>query len=107
MLEELITEEKKFQPYLLNKDYTFIGPTDQSLFESFIKNANKFAPTVSILRSIHHVLSHKESVRKAINFLPPGTLLRIFVVTPTSGNILLHSDIENYCRKNNINYPLS
>jgi hypothetical protein len=26
MLQDLISEEEEFQPYLLNNDYTFIGP---------------------------------------------------------------------------------
>jgi hypothetical protein len=80
-------------------------PVDQELFKSFFQTANNFAPVVSILRSIHHVLSHKESVRKAIALLPDGPPLGIFVVTPVKGDVLLHSDIEGYCSRNNINYP--
>jgi len=105
MLQELIALEEKFQPFLLKKDYTFIGPVDQNLFKPFFSNANNFAPVVSFSRSIHHVLSHKESVRKAIALLPTGTPMRIFVVTPARGDILLHSDIEGYCKRNNINFP--
>ena len=105
MLQDLIVEEEKFQPYLLNNDYTFIGPVDQDLFKPFFQTANNFAPVVSIIRSIHHVLSHKESVKKAIALFPAGTPLRIFVVTPARGDVLLHSDIEGYCKRNNISYP--
>lgn len=104
MLQDLINEEEKFRPYLLDRDYTFIGPANQDLFKDFFQAANNFAPIVGISRSIHHVLSHKDSVRKALAFLPAGTLLRIFVVAPSKGDILLHSDIEGYCRRNNINY---
>lgn len=32
MLQDLVAEEEKFQPYLLNNDYTFIGPVDQDFF---------------------------------------------------------------------------
>ncbi len=104
MLQDLIVDEEKFQPYLLENDYTFIGPVDQELFKPFFQTANNFAPVVSIIRSIHHVLSHKESVRKALGLLPPNTPLRIFVVTPARGDVLLHSDIEGYCKRNNIDY---
>ncbi|MBX9782877.1 MAG: hypothetical protein K2X48_06275 [Chitinophagaceae bacterium] len=79
----------------------------KTFFKPFFQTANNFAPVVSVLRSIHHVLSDRESVRKAISFLPAGTLLRVFVVTPARGDVLLHSSIEGYCKKNNINYPVN
>lgn len=105
MLEELIKKEEAFQEHLLNRDYTFIGPSNQELMEEFIKNANNFAPIVSVSRSIHQVLSHKKSVRKAIDLLPPQTDLRIYVVKRSLGKqFLAHSTIDDYSKENN--YPL-
>jgi hypothetical protein len=107
MLQELIELEERFKPYLLNNDYTFIGPADQNLFEPFMRRANNLAPVVSILRSIHHFLSDKEATRQALSSLPAGTPLRIFVVTHTPqpyDNMLLHDTIEGYVQKNNIDF---
>lgn len=105
MLNELIQLEDKFQPHLVDNDYTFIGPVDQELWNPFFKRVNELAPVVSMLRSIHHSLSHKDSVRKVLVTLPAGTPLRIFVVHRSmSDTNLMHASIEGYCKTNNIHF---
>ena len=99
--------EERFQPYLLNNDYTFIGPVDSKFSAAFMKRANDLAPVVSFSRSLHDVLSDKDAARGALAILPPGTPLRIFVVSHTSppyDNMLLHDTIEGYVQKNNIDF---
>jgi hypothetical protein len=107
MLQQLIELEDRFQPYLLNDDYTFIGPADQNLFKPFMRRANDIAPVVSFSRSIHDALSDQDATRQAAASLPAGTPLRIFVIQRTSGryeDMLLHDTIEGYCQKNNIDF---
>jgi hypothetical protein len=105
MLEELLNEEQKFQPYLLKGHYTFIGPENQNLLGKFIEQANLLAPIIAISRTVHHALSHKNSTINALQVLPPKTKLRIYIVIPTTSPILFHSNIEEYCNQNNILYP--
>lgn len=105
MLEQLLSEEQKFQPYLLEGHYTFIGPEDQNLLGQFIERANWLAPIVAISRTVHHALSHKDSTINALQVFPQNTQLRIYVVIPTNSPILFHSNIEEYCNQNNITYP--
>ena len=105
MLEELIPLEDSFQPYLLNGDYTFIGPSDTALLEPFMKQANAFAPVVAITRKLRHFLGNKNATRRALEVLPAGTPLRIYVITQTSGDNLFHNTIEGYCDRNHINFP--
>jgi hypothetical protein len=107
MLQELIELEDRFQPYLLNNDYTFIGPVDQQLLEPFMRRANNLAPVISMSRSLHDFLSDKDATRQALAVLPPGTPLRIFVVTytpPPRDSFLLHSTIEGYCQEHHIDF---
>lgn len=107
MLEQLIELEERFQPYLLNDDYTFIGPADQNLFNSFMRRANDIAPVVSFSRSIHDALSDKDAIRQGLASLPAGAPVRIFVIQRTSGrydSMLLHDTVEGYCQKNNIDF---
>jgi hypothetical protein len=108
MLQDLIDLEERFQPYLLNNDYTFIGPVDQQLLNPFISRANDLAPIVSILRTVHHALSHKQSTRHALAVLPPNAELRIYVVYRSLDNdsLLIHGTIEGYCQKNKFDFPL-
>ena len=102
MLENLFKQEEEFQSYLLPKDYSFIGPVNQNLLEQFIKVASIFTPAISITKSIHHVLSNKMAVRKALNFRPQGILVKIYAVTSTGRSLLVHADIKTYCIQNNI-----
>ena len=107
MLQQLIEREERFQPHLLNDDYTFIGPADQNLFNSFMHRANDIAPVVSFSRSVHDALSNKAATRQALASLPLGAPVRIFVIQRTSGNydnMLLHDTVEGYCQKININF---
>lgn len=107
MLENLLKQEEEFQPYLLPKDYSFIGPVNQNLLEQFIKVASRFTPAISITKSVHHVLSNKRAVRKVLNILPPRIPIKIYAVTSTGRSLLVHSDIKTYCIQNNIEYPLT
>lgn len=104
-LEQLIEEQAKFEPYLKDTDYTFIGPVNQNLFEPFMKNANLIAPMKGFPRKIKDFLSNKDAILKAIALLPPQTELRIYVITDRSNDILFHSTIEEYCKRQNIKYP--
>jgi len=109
MLQQLIKLEDRFQPYLLNHDYTFIGPADQNLMNVFMKRANDIAPVVSFSRSIHDALSSKDATRRAAASLPIGTPLRLFVIQRTSGayeDMLLHDTLEGYIQKNNIDFQI-
>lgn len=104
-LEQLIEEQAKFEPYLNDTDYTFIGPINQNLFESYMKNTNLIAPMKGFPRKIKDFLSNKDAILKAIALLPPQTELRIYVIIDKSNDILFHSTIEEYCERQNIKYP--
>ena len=66
MMTTIKSKAERFQPYLQNNDYTFIGPVNSDLMQGFISTANMLAPVVAISRSIHHALSHQQSVRRAL-----------------------------------------
>lgn len=107
MLQELIALEEKFSPYLIKQDYTFIGPNiNDPLFDPFIKEVNLKAPVKGWSRSIHDTLSHRESVRATLNQLPAGTALRLYIIPSPelSEGMLMHSTIEEYCKRNNIDF---
>jgi len=104
-IENLTEEQSKFEPYLINTDYTFIGPVDQNLFEPFMKNVNLFAPMKGYHRKIKDFMSDKNAVNKALALLPVGTELRIYTIINKSENILFHSTIEEYCETMKISYP--
>ena len=104
MNEDIFELEEKFQPFLLKNDYTFIGPTDTNLMPDFMKVANKIAPTIVISRLIHHALSNKNAIKNAILTLPLNTELRIYVVVSNGHRNLIHSTIEEYCKRNNIEF---
>lgn len=104
MNEDIFELEEKFQPYLMKNDYTFIGPTDANLMSNFMEVANKIAPTIAISRLIHHALSNKNAIKQAIKTLPLNTKLRIYVVVSNGNRNLIHSNIEEYCRRNNIDF---
>ncbi|CAA9203746.1 hypothetical protein FLA105534_04928 [Flavobacterium bizetiae] len=106
MNEEVFELEKRFQPYLLKNDYTFVGPKDQSLLEPFIKNVNMIAPVVAFSRELRHALDNKQAIRKACNLLPQGTKLRVYVIIDNKHGILAHGEIEEYCRQNKIDFEI-
>ena len=106
MNEKVFELEERFKPYLLNKDYTFVGPVDQRLLEPFIKNANLIAPVVAISRDLRHALGNKQAIRKACSLLPIGTELRVYIVVENKYNILAHEDIEHYCKRNKIDFQI-
>ena len=103
-MEELITLEDRFQPFLQNNDYTFIGPVDAELMDGFMKNVNMLAPVVSSSRTIHHALSHQQSVRSSLPSLPANTPLRIYVVIRENDVFLIHATIEDYCERFGIDF---
>lgn len=103
-MEELEELEERFQPFLRENDYTFIGPVDMNLMENFIRTANMLVPVVGINRSVHHALSHRDATRAALNNLPQGSELRIFVVLNEAEDFLFHATIEEYCDRFNIDF---
>lgn len=105
MLEEIILEEQNFQRYLLANHYSFIGPDNPNLFESFIQHSNLIAPNFGLGGTIHNVLSHKNTTITALEILPQNTQLRVYIIIPNSSQILFHSSIPEYCNQNNIVYP--
>lgn len=106
MNEEVFELEERFQPYLLNNDYTFVGPVDQHLLEPFVENANMIAPVVAISRELRHALGNKDATLRACRLLPAGTPLRVYIVIENDYDILAHSDIEEYCRRNKIDFQI-
>jgi hypothetical protein len=106
MLEELIQLQERFQPFLRNRDYTFIGPEDQSLFEPFMNRANDLAPIVGIIRESRHFLNNKTTAIQALDVLPEDAQLRIYVVDGSIENVLLHDTIENYCKRHDIEFEI-
>ena len=106
MLEKLIQLQDRFQPFLKDRDYSFIGPVDQSLLEPFMRRANDLAPIVSINREVRHFLSHRAATLQALDIFPTKTQLRIYIVDGRSDDILLHDTIENYCTKHNIEFEI-
>lgn len=103
-MENLVELENKFQPFLQNNDYTFIGPLDVNLLNDFTQAANRLAPVVAFSRSVHHALSHKPSVREALGVLPIDIELRIYVVIRRNEPFLFHTTIEDYCDTNNMDF---
>lgn len=103
MNEEIFTQEEDFQPYLLENHYTFVGPVNDDLFEKFIKIVNEIAPP-NVFHTIHNVLSNSKTTRKALDLFPPDTQLRIYVVSYRSNSLLIHSTINGYCEKFNVDY---
>lgn len=106
MNEEVFELEQRFQPFLLRNDYTFVGPIDQNLFEPFMKNANLIAPVVAFSRSIHHALSNKQATLQACRLLPKNTALRVYVIISNDYDMLVHADIEEYCRRNKVDFKI-
>ncbi|WP_123962581.1 hypothetical protein [Chryseobacterium sp. 5_R23647] len=104
-LENLIEEQSKFDSYLKNSDYTFIGPVNQNLFEPFFKNVNMIAPMRGFPRKIKDFMSNRDAVLKVLSQLPNEEELRIYVIIDRSDDILFHSTIEEYCERFNIQYP--
>jgi hypothetical protein len=106
MLEELIQLQERFQPFLINYDFTFIGPEDPSLLEPFMSRANDLAPLVSINRELRHFLNNRKAAIQALGVLPLNTQLRIYVVDGNFDDMLIHTTIENYCANINIEFEI-
>lgn len=107
MNEEVFELEHRFQPFLLGNDYTFVGPEDKNLLmQTFVSNANLIAPIVTFSRTIHHALSNKEATLKACHMLPAETQLRVYVVVSNGHTTLMHASIEEYCRRNKIDFEI-
>jgi hypothetical protein len=104
MNDQIFELEEKFQPFLLKNDYTFIGPIDIDLLQQFIMTTNRIAPKIAILCKVHQALSNKNSIRKAILTLPLNTELRVYVIISNGYRDLFHTTIEEYCKKNNIDF---
>lgn len=103
---ELQTLETKFQPYLRPGDFTFIGPLNPEMMSDYINKVNLFAPTNFFSTSYKEALLDKPSIAKAVSLLPIGTELRIFIINGEGNkrNIFIHSTIEEYCKKYNIDF---
>lgn len=105
MYDDIFTLEQKFQPYLLNNDYTFVGPVDEDLFDNFIQNANQINASKEIFYTTNCTLSNTEVTRKALQMLPNDAPIRVYVIVNTK--ILLHATIEKYCKRNSIEFKIN
>jgi len=103
MNEEVFAQEEDFQPYLLENHYTFVGPEDGGLLEKFVKIANEVAPP-NVFHTIHNVLSNSIATKKALEFFPPDTHLRVYVIIPNNDTFLFHLTIDDYCKSYNVEY---
>lgn len=104
MLQELKAIQDRFEPLLQEGYYTFIGPVDQKLFASFMRQVNDIAPVVANSRELHHFMGNKQAVELALQLYPPNLPLRIYVVNVTEQPILLHDTIEGYCKRHGLNF---
>jgi len=104
MIDDLIELQERFQPYLLDNDFTFIGPTDTQFLERFMKRANDLAPVVGLARRLRDFLGNREATSGALNVLPEGSPLRIYVVIGNVDDNLFHDTIEHYCITNGIDF---
>jgi len=105
MIEEIITLEEQFQPYLQTGDYTFIGPADEQLFEEFIKTVTLIAPVITTSGSVHDALSNKMAVKHIITRLPKIKETRVYIMAGKGPEVLQHTTIEEYCLANDIRFP--
>jgi hypothetical protein len=102
MLQKLLDIQERLEPHLRPGIYSFIGPVNQNLFEPFMRTANNIAPVVAFSRSIHHVLSNKQAVQKALSILSANEPLRIYIVHSKYEDTLFHETVEEYCEAHNI-----
>ncbi len=105
MREQLIALDNRLQPFLTDRNYSFIAPIDQNLLQPFIERVNRIAPTVALSRSIHHALGNRQATRRVLDTIPADIPLRIYVVTIVQNDsILMQETIEDFCRNNNIDF---
>ncbi len=99
MLEQLIEKQQRFTPFLKLNDYTYIGPTDENLHRPFLRAVTQFGTARFFDYSLHTSLSNTTTVSKALEVLPPGTPLGVFVVNNEGKwtGILYHSTLKEYC----------
>ena len=103
MNEKIFAQEEDFQPYLLENHYTFVAPINGDLLDKFIKITNEIAPP-NVFHTIHNVLSNRNATKKALEFLPPDTQLRVYVIIPNNDTFLIHATIDDYCKRYNVDY---
>ncbi|RYY51504.1 MAG: hypothetical protein EOO06_00435 [Chitinophagaceae bacterium] len=103
---ELISIQDNFRPHLKNRDYCFIAPVDSKQFELFTRTAIDIAPGSLFNNSIHRVLSNTDATKKALERMPNGMELTIYVITRPNNDdpVLAHSTIEEYCQRNSIDF---
>lgn len=100
-LNELTALEERFRPYLKDNDYTFIGPVDDMLFPDFIRAVAQFAKGSVFGHSLHKALNDRNAINKALQLVPLGSELDIYVVArgKNDNNVLSHTTIDDYCSK--------
>ncbi|RAI86725.1 hypothetical protein [Algoriphagus yeomjeoni] len=105
-LQELIDLKVRFEPYLNDGDYTFIGPNDLNLLSGFIANVNFLAPANFFATTFGNSLRNQDAVLMALSQLQSHTQFRIFVVLGDmeKSGVLIHSTIEEYCNRNKIEF---
>lgn len=101
MNNDVFTLEQKFQPYLLNNDYTFVGPVDVDVFDSFIKIAHKINAIKKPLYTTNCTLSNTKITRKALQLLPTNAPIRVYVSINTK--IVLHSESKKTANETTLN----
>ena len=104
MLQKLLDAQERLQPHLLPGYYSFIGPANEDYFEPFMRTANNIAPVDVFNNSIHHVLSNKQAVGKALSILPSNEPLRIYVVNNNYEDKVIHDTVEGYCQQHGIDF---
>ena len=105
MYNELKKIQEKFKPIIKPGHYMFIAPSDKNELLKFIEIANKYAPRVSISRTVHQVLSSEIAIDKAVSNYPSSTPFEIFVVTDaTQRQLLPNTSLKDYCETIGIDY---
>ena len=99
-LQELIELENRLQPHVREPYYTVIAPANDDDFEQFLLLANNTFEEVGL----HNVLSNREGTRRIMENLYRNVDIRIFVIHRNNEAMLLHSTIEEYCRRNKIDF---
>ena len=83
MHEDVFILEQKFQPYLLNNDYTFVGPVDEDLLDNFIHLFSKLQYGLAIILSfigIKMIISPFYHIESLYSLLVIGGILALSVI---------------------------
>ncbi|MXN93165.1 hypothetical protein GR160_18205 [Flavobacterium sp. Sd200] len=102
MAQYIFNLEERFQPFLLEGYYTFIGPANQELLGDFTSTVNRIAP----LNNINNSLSNKSVVKQVLNTLYPDSPLKIYVAEGNHSSGLAYNTIEEYCDRFHIEFNL-